>query len=347
MDSKGNVLVVDDDPMLCTGVERILTKRGYTVASVSNVEAALARLSRAFFDLVLTDLQMPGQDGMALLREIKDRWPHLPVVMFTGHGSMDVVIEALRYGVNDFLNKPFKPEELLNIVEREVIRYQQSLPPGVEESVSLQLEADALDEIDRLLINLRVEINARCVLLIEGNGSVIAAKGAIEDLNISALGALVAGDFAATAGIASLIGENAAFQLNFHEGELYSVYSGQVLPGVFLLVIFGQDVRLGAVLYYTKDTLTKLKPIMDEAVIQPIGRSSESSTSVAATPSPVEGAVTDQPPTDLKPPASDQPPAPDQPAELFSFEDILNSGMLDDEALGALEEQFDNLWNPD
>jgi hypothetical protein len=78
-----------------------------------------------------------------------------------------------------------------------VTRHRQALPPGMDDAIALQLSEEAADAIDQLLLNLRIEINARGVLVIEGNGSVVAAKGAIKDLNISALGALIAGNYAA------------------------------------------------------------------------------------------------------------------------------------------------------
>ncbi|HOU12851.1 MAG TPA: response regulator [Anaerolineae bacterium] len=339
MNSKGTVLVVDDDLLIRSGLQRILSREGYEVEEAESAEAAQKLFPRRFFDLVITDLQMPGQDGLALLRDLKGRSPHTPVVMLTAHGSMDVVVNALRSGASDFLTKPYKPAELLSIVAREVTRHRQSLPPGMEDALGLQLSAEASDAIDDLLLNLRVEINARGVLIIEGNGSVVAAKGAIEDLNISALGALVAGSFAATAGIASLIGEDSAFRLNFHEGEQYSIYSGQIVPGVFLVVIFGQDTRLGAVVYYTKDTLAKLRPLVESAVVKPV------------TP-PVRPAPAEEPaapavaPSDagLAAPPAGPPPEDDQPLELFSFEDLLNSGALEPEVMANLEAQFANLW---
>ncbi len=349
MDVKGMILVVDDDPVIRRGLQRMLSNRGYSVEVAENVETAQQLWPRKLYDLVITDLQMPGQDGLALLQDIKQHQSHTPVVMLTGHGSMEVVVQALRHGASDFLNKPYQPDELFSIVDREVIKHRQSLPPGAAEGWSLQLTAAQADDIDRLLVNLRVEINARAVLVIEGNGSVIAAKGAIDDLNISALGALVAGDFAATAGIASLIGEEEAFQLNFHEGVQYSIYSGQVVKGIYLLVMFGQDVRLGAVLYYTKDTLAKLKPIIEAAVIPAAPRRAPTTPVVASpapspAPSPSEAAVASTSPVAAAP-LSPEPAEPEPPA-LFSFEDIMESGLLDQNLTDLLEQQFNEIWQP-
>ena len=334
---------MDDDPIIRSGLQRILTRDGFQVEASESVKQGLDTFARHAFDLVITDLQMPGEDGMALLQKLKARSRQTPVLMLTGHGSMDVVVEALRRGVSDFLTKPYQPEELLTIVRREVQRYRQSLPPGMEQGIGLQLTEAQFDEIDQLLATLRAEINARSVLLIEGNGSVITTKGALDDTNLSALGALVAGDFAATAGIASLIGEDEAFQLNFHEGKEFSVYSGQVMAGIYLLVIFSQDVRLGAVLYYTKDTLAKLHGILEGAVVY---RESEPEPAPIAQPEVAEPPVAASAalPSDAPEPPAVPPPEDDEPPELFSLDDILSSGILDEDALASLEEQFAGMW---
>lgn len=337
--SKGTILLVDDDPIIRTGLQRILTRDGYQVEASAAVQEGLALFARRSFDLVITDLQMPGEDGMMLLQKLKARSRHTPVLMLTGHGSMEVVLEALRRGVSDFLTKPYQPEELLAIVRREVQRYRQSLPPGMEQGLGLQLTEAQFDEMDHILATLRAEINARSVLLIEANGSVITTKGAVEDTNISALGALVAGDFAATAGIASLIGEDDPFQLNFHEGVNYSVYSGRVVASVYLLVIFSQEVRLGAVLYYTKDTLAKLRPLLEGAVVyQPPPPEPEPAPEAAPEIAAPEVSVA------VAEPVAPMPPEADAPPELFSLDDILSSGLLDGDLLASLEGQFADMW---
>lgn len=343
MKAKGTILIVDDDLLIRSGLQRVLNHQGYEVEQAESAEAAQKIFPRRFFDLVITDLQMPGQDGLALLRDIKNHSPHTPVVMLTAHGSMDVVVDALRGGASDFVTKPYTPQEMLAIVAREVTRHRQALPPGMDEALGLQLSAEAADAVDQLLLNLRIEINARGVLIIEGNGAVVAAKGAIEDLNVSALGALIAGNYAASSGIASLIGEDSAFKLNFHEGEQYSIYSGQIVPGVFLVVIFGQDTRLGAVVYYTKDTLVKLHPIFTQVQGKPAPAQAKQVRDTSAPAAEDAATATEAMPLS---PAAPQPPdeADDQPAEVFSFEDLLKSGALAPDVLANLETQLANLW---
>ncbi len=332
--SKGTILLVDDDPAILRGLKRILEREGYAVEAVTAADKALSLLGRQLFDLVITDLMMPGMDGLTLLAEIKKRSPHTPVVMLTGHGSMEVVVQALRRGVSDFVTKPYRPEELLHIVRREVAQHRRSVPPGMADSFGLQLRAEQYDRIAALMGELRAEIHARCVLLIDANGSVIVAKGALEDINISALGALVAGDLAAASGIAGLLGEEKAFHINYHEGETYRIYSGQVVPGVFLLVVFGQEVKMGAVLYYTKATMAALRPILEPVVMR------------SRPPKPAASAAT--PPAEVSPATPEQETVPlVQEPELFSFEELRNSGVLDEDLIASLEKRFSDMWVSD
>lgn len=263
--ANGYILVVDDDPVLCELMERLLIKQNYQVDIARNAKEALDKLEHRSFDLIITDLQMPGMDGLSLLDKIKERTHNTPVIMVTAHGSMEIVIQALRRGANDFVNKPFQAEELINIVNREVARKQEQDPVGTNENLNLDITEDQLDIIDRQLAELRAQTSARCVLLLEGNGYAIDAKGVIEEINLPALSALVAGEAAATSSIANLIGEGDTFQLNYHEGERYSIYSAQVVRSIFLLTIFGQEAKSGMVLYYTKQVLSQLRPILEEA----------------------------------------------------------------------------------
>ena len=264
------VLIVDDDRVLRTLIQRILENQNFRITTASSAEEALTVLSDRSFDLVLTDLQMPGMSGLELLAHIKSRWPDLPVVMITAHNVAENVIQALRSGVSDFIPKPFKNDELLAIVEREaargrIVRQLSSQPSAAPAVIGRQLTIQQYHQIDSILAELRAEASARCVLLVESTGHVIDTKGAIDDLNISALAALMAGDFAATSGIASLIGEGESFRLNYHEGERYSIYSAHLTRDVFILVVFGQEVKSGMVLYVTRHALQQLQAILEQA----------------------------------------------------------------------------------
>jgi DNA-binding NtrC family response regulator len=102
----GHLLVVDDDPALCELLEEILSARGHRVESALNVAAALDVLQRKEIDVVLTDLNMPGESGIAFCAGLQANRPDLPVVIMTAFGSLETAIAALRAGAYDFVTKP-------------------------------------------------------------------------------------------------------------------------------------------------------------------------------------------------------------------------------------------------
>ncbi len=113
--AKYYVLVVDDEPIVCHSVRKILSKQSCLVEEAFDVDAALQKMKLQKFDLVLLDLKMPKRSGMEVLKSIRSRHPELPVIMITGHGTIESAIEATRLGAYDFLTKPFTPAELAKV----------------------------------------------------------------------------------------------------------------------------------------------------------------------------------------------------------------------------------------
>jgi len=117
-----SVLVVEDDALMRSFIADVLDGAGYRVELAGDAEAALALLGREPFDLVITDLKMPGLDGLELLRRGKavraeSRW-----VMITAHGSIGTAVDAMKAGASDFLLKPFESPEQLRLVAQRVLR---------------------------------------------------------------------------------------------------------------------------------------------------------------------------------------------------------------------------------
>jgi CheY-like chemotaxis protein len=104
------VLVVDDDPVVGKSFDRVLSEKGYTVSSVPNGSDALDKLGREDYDVVFTDIRMPGMDGIEVAEQIKARRPWIPVVIVTGYGTAADETRAKAAGVSEFLHKPLSPE---------------------------------------------------------------------------------------------------------------------------------------------------------------------------------------------------------------------------------------------
>jgi DNA-binding NtrC family response regulator len=113
-----SILVVDDQQDLRELLTRILTKEGYTVEAVINGEAALERLRQQPFNLVLTDVKMPGVNGFDLIQAIKKEFPSVGVIVMTAYGDSYTVKDALLLGADEYITKPFKSFEINLVVER-------------------------------------------------------------------------------------------------------------------------------------------------------------------------------------------------------------------------------------
>jgi EAL domain-containing protein (putative c-di-GMP-specific phosphodiesterase class I) len=118
--TKAWVLLVDDEPELLRGVCRGLKLQGYSVTEARNGEEAVQHLSRRAFDVVVSDIVMPGMDGIHLLREIRQHDLHVPVVLMTGAPAVSTAVQALEYGAFHYLTKPVEPEALDQIVQKAV-----------------------------------------------------------------------------------------------------------------------------------------------------------------------------------------------------------------------------------
>jgi DNA-binding NtrC family response regulator len=118
--SMGRVLVVDDHAQARESMSDILRGAGYRVQCCSGAREALARLDQDRFDLVITDLQMPGMTGLEFIRQIELRKLSAPVVMVTAHASISTAVEAVRHGAHDYIEKPFDVDQLEQIAARAI-----------------------------------------------------------------------------------------------------------------------------------------------------------------------------------------------------------------------------------
>ncbi len=113
-----SILVVDDEQMMCTLLTKILSREGYQVKTADGGEAALALLEKEQFNLVISDMKMPGMDGFELLKRIKQNYPDIGVIIMTAYGDTYTVKDALLLGADEYITKPFKSYEISLVVER-------------------------------------------------------------------------------------------------------------------------------------------------------------------------------------------------------------------------------------
>ncbi len=118
MNKTGRVMLVDDEPAMRKSMTQWLELAGYEVEAISEPAEALVALGPSFPGILVSDVKMPGMDGMELQRRVQGIDPDLPVVLVTGHGDVSMAVEAMRNNVYDFIEKPFEPDKLLDIVRR-------------------------------------------------------------------------------------------------------------------------------------------------------------------------------------------------------------------------------------
>jgi len=122
MTTQRDLLVVDDDAAMREMLVSLFADQGYRVREATSADEALELTRDIDFDVVLSDIKMPGKSGIALVGELRDLRPRTPVVLMTAFGSLDSAVEALRAGAIDYITKPFEPEAVLLTLERTLER---------------------------------------------------------------------------------------------------------------------------------------------------------------------------------------------------------------------------------
>ena len=110
------ILAVDDDVNLVQALVELLNSEGYQATAAHDAEEALEKLREDTFQLVLTDLQLPGRNGIALIKTLHEMCPETKAVLITAHGSIRSAVTALKRGAVEYMTKPIKPRRLLALI---------------------------------------------------------------------------------------------------------------------------------------------------------------------------------------------------------------------------------------
>jgi two-component system NtrC family response regulator len=168
------ILIVDDEPHIASGLASTLASRSYAVATAGDVEEALAAFRRQPYDLVITDLKMPGTSGgLELVRAVKHEWPETWIIVITAYGTIRTAVEAMRLGAHDYLTKPLDMDLLQTHVRDAFERYRLR-----EENRALREQLANAGEIPEMIgqsaafriltTEIRRVADADCTVLIEG-----------------------------------------------------------------------------------------------------------------------------------------------------------------------------------
>lgn len=171
--SKQHILIIDDEAIALFNLCHVLEREGYAVTACKSGEAGLAEMQSVEFDLVLTDLRMPGIDGMAILSHVRSTTPEVPVIMISGHATLDSAVSAMKAGAYHYIAKPFRLAEA-----REVVRGALELRAVRRENSQLRLRVEQLSNqttiitqdlgVQRLLETARQISGTDCSVVIHG-----------------------------------------------------------------------------------------------------------------------------------------------------------------------------------
>jgi len=120
MTKKTSIMIIDDEDIVLKSCLRILARENYEIDTAFSGDHALIEIEKKDYDIVITDLMMPGIGGMEVLKILKENRPDITVIIFTGFATVDTVREALKLGAFDYIPKPFTPDELRSVVNNAV-----------------------------------------------------------------------------------------------------------------------------------------------------------------------------------------------------------------------------------
>ena len=142
MNTKTQVLVIDDDAVVGRSFDRVLSRKGYDVSTALSGEEALDKIDSTDYDVVFTDIKMPGMDGLEVAERIMERCPWTPVVVITGYGTEENEAKARVLGTEGFVRKPLTPEIIENITLKALHGKQLAATAAIETGAAASPEAE-------------------------------------------------------------------------------------------------------------------------------------------------------------------------------------------------------------
>ena len=151
MTDEPGVYVVDDDDAMRDSLDFLLGAAGFSVRVFDSASSFLANLPSIRFGCLITDIRMPGMDGLELLRRVKLEKPILSVILMTGHGDVPLAVEAMKLGANDFIEKPFEDQRLIDAV-RAAVAVATDATQGATDSTQITSRIAALSPRERQVL---------------------------------------------------------------------------------------------------------------------------------------------------------------------------------------------------
>lgn len=130
------ILVIDDDRDMCLLLKRFLSKHGFEVEDANTSKKATELLETIEYDLVLCDFRLDNIDGKTMLVRIKEKYPHMPVIIITGYSDIKIAVEVMKLGAYDYITKPLFPDEIILTIRKALEKSENKTVPAQSPSVA-------------------------------------------------------------------------------------------------------------------------------------------------------------------------------------------------------------------
>ncbi|MCB8918705.1 MAG: response regulator [Ardenticatenaceae bacterium] len=302
------ILVVDDHFEMLEFLRSMLelSNREYEVLGVPSAEEAYMELRRVPFDLLITDVRLPGMSGFELVRRIRPVRPEMPVIMITAYSSAQGRQEAAELNVFRYFQKPLDADSLLASVRGALHGGMEPLRDTLTVSVfeSIKGEREVSDEVVRCLTMLQTDTGAAQAILATSPGRVVFATEGQLEVDVAQLARLVAGGLETSLEIAALLQSDEPLTIQYQAGQRYDLYLANVGRSHMVMLVFDAQMRrgrIGTVWVFTQRAIKELLTLLPT----PAGNQT-----AAAAPSPAPPAKKQASPP---PPALTQTTAPPRP----------------------------------
>lgn len=338
------ILVVDDHFEMLEFLRSMLelSNQDCEVLAVPSAEEGLLELRRAQFDLLITDVRLPGMSGFDLVRRVKALGREMPVIMITAYSSNQGRKEAADLGVYRYFQKPLDTDSVLTAVHTALHGESVTLPPTTPAAAEPTKTAVS-DDLQRRLDSLRVDTGAMHLTLSATNGDILFSAGDGRQFDLPKLMSIVANNLSNSFLLADELGASEPFTLQYHVGDNFEFYCANVGRRHFLSLFFDMAARrgrIGTIWVFTqraiKDLVTMLPTLPSAPAVKEAAVVVEEDT-VPGT------AVPSSPPPAATPPAAEKPAPDNEPLDVEA--DDLLSLLLSGE--GPMDEtaDLDAFWD--
>lgn len=257
------VMIVEDEPGLAITLAdaiRRASKDAYEVIICNTPQEALAELSGTVFNLVISDLRLPGMNGLELIGKIKIKSPGTHTILMTGYGSQDVEVKAKDI-TDAYLTKPFHLPEVLTLIQR--ILSTSETVQGVE---ALVID-NTFSASQKIMKELCFETKAPYAMLLDLYGHTMSDSGDPGNIDKTVLNSLLISSMAASHELAHALHEKRAFDMHYYDGDRYEIYLRKVNAEIMLALLIDlrqTNIPIGGIRLHLKRAVESVKQISDQ-----------------------------------------------------------------------------------